>query len=396
MVVAIAGGGLQGLEVTYLAQKAGYETLLLDKTKDAPAAGICDEIWVIELTDHESLTRALAGAPRAVDLVIPATENARALQSLFEWCDANRMPLAFDPGAFSVSSSKSTSNALFLRLGIPTPTPWPDCAFPVLAKPDRASGSKDVEVFHDLQALKARFGVLPPPDRVLQHYLCGPAYSLEVVGSPGDYKPLQITELEMDQNHDCKRVLAPSSLSSDLTRQFEEIGVVLADALGLSGIMDVEAIIHEGQLKVLEIDARFPSQTPMAVYHSTGINMVERLALLALGQPEVEQEPVVPQPTAGVVLEHILVGQGHLSVCGEGIMAVNGPLHLVEDFFGADEALTNQSPGKEEWVATLMVRGSDQKEALRRREGVIRELQARFDLDGYTDDSPPDRHGQAP
>jgi len=388
--VAIAGGALQGLEMTYLAQKAGFETLLLDRRSDAPATGICHRFVAMDLTDHETLTRALG----SVDMVLPATENTQALRSLVEWCDENRVPLAFDPGAYAISSSKNASDALFRRLGIPAPTPWPDCSFPVLAKPDGASGSEEVEVFPDLQALEVRFGLLPPRGRVLQAYVTGPSYSIEVMGRPGAYTPLQTTNLEMDRDFGCKRVSAPSTLPSDLTDLFEKMAIHLAEAVGLSGIMDVEAIHHEGQLKVLEIDARFPSQTPIAVYHSTGINMVERLAMIFSHQEENGTSQVPTGPNRGLILEHIRVRDGHLTVCGEQVMTDAGPLHLEVDFFGADEALTSRAPGKDDWVATLMVTGSDLDDAWERRGGVIREIRDRFDVKSYGDEYPDGRFGE--
>jgi len=391
MLVAIAGGALQGVEVTYLAKKAGFETLLLDRQGDAPATGICDRFVAIDLTDHEALTRTLASA----DLVIPATENALALHSLVEWCAGNRTPIAFDPDAYEVSSSKKASDSLFRKLGVPAPAPWPDCAFPVLAKPDGESGSKEVEVFTDIAALEKRYDILPPPGRVLQACLTGPSYSIEVVGRPGDYSPLQTTDLEMDRDYDCKRVLAPTTLSSDLTEVFERTAVTLAEAVRLSGIMDVEAILHNGQLEVLEIDARFPSQTPIAVYHSTGINMVERLAALFTGPNEGDTDSAPNQPQRGSVLEHIRVRDGQLSVCGEHIMTEDGPLRLVEDFYGADEVLTSQTRGKHDWVATLMITGTDLSDARQRRDRVIADIRNTFGVEGYRDDYPPEQLGLA-
>jgi len=406
MLVAIAGGALQGLEMTYLARKAGYETLLLDRRPDAPARGISQRFAAIDLTDHEALT----GALESVDLVLPATENTEALQSLVDWCKANRTPMAFDPWAYAVSSSKTASDALFRRLGIPAPAPWPDCSFPVLAKPDGKSGSEGVEVFQDLQSMEARFGTVPPPGRVIQEYLTGPAYSIEVLGRPGDYAPLQITRLEFDRHHGCERVLAPSGLPSHLTGRFEAMAVTLAEAVDLSGIMDVEAILHDGELKVLEIDARFPSQTPVAVYHSTGINMVERLIRVFLGtdrrapshdvgspRPESGQPtPELEGAARGSILEHIRVRNGQLAVCGETIMTEAGPLHLEEGFFGADEALTSYAPGNDDWVATLMVRGSDLRDARERRDRVIREIRDRLGVDSSNDCRRGFRHPHQP
>jgi pyrrolysine biosynthesis protein PylC len=236
--------------------------------------------------------------------------------------------------------------------------------------------------------LEARFGLVPPPGHVLQGYLEGPSYSIEILGRPGSYRTLQITTLEMDREHDCKRVLAPSSLPTDLARSFEETAVTLAEAVGLWGIMDVEAVLHEGRLNVLEIDARFPSQTPTAVYHSTGINMVEALARVFLPGEGREAQPTPARSPRGSILEHVRVGRGELAVCGEGIMARAGPLRLEADFFGAQEALTNYTPHLSEWVATLLVTGSDLEEAWTRRERVIAEIRGRFGLTRYRDDSP--------
>ncbi len=389
MVVAIAGGALQGLEMTYLARKAGFETLLLDRRLDAPATGLCHRFGNIDLTDRKALTGALP----CVDLVLPATENAEALQSLVRSCEEIQVPLAFDPSAYAISSSKAASDELFRKLGIPAPSPWPECTFPVLAKPDGESGSKGVEVFSDLQALEARFGLLPPEGWVVQEYLTGPSYSIEVMGHPGHYTPLQITRLEVDRSFDCKRVQAPASLSDDLAGQFGEIALTLAEAVGLSGIMDVEAIVHEGQLKVLEIDARFPSQTPTAVYHSTGINMLEWLARIFSTQGAEESGLLRGGAVLGSVVEHVRVEPGRLSVCGERILAEAGPLQLEVDFFGAHEALTNRAPGKEEWVATLMFKGPDLEGARDNRNQGIRDIRDRFGLNRYSDESPQDSFG---
>ena len=45
----------------------------------------------------------------------------------------------------------------------------------------------------------------------------------------------------------------------------DDAGVRIAEGLGLNGLMDVEVMVRDGQPKVLEIDARLPSQTPTAV-----------------------------------------------------------------------------------------------------------------------------------
>ena len=50
MRVAVVGGKLQGVEVVYLAKKAGWQTLLIDKNPDVPATGLCDQFLQFEFT----------------------------------------------------------------------------------------------------------------------------------------------------------------------------------------------------------------------------------------------------------------------------------------------------------------------------------------------------------
>ena len=150
--------------------------------------------------------------------------------------------------------------------------------------------------------------------------------------------------------------------------------------------MDVEVILQQGSLKVLEIDARLPSQTPTAVYWSTGINMINRLGELFAGDFKVSQADTHTE--AGTVYEHIRVSPDLLEVKGEHIMAGGGILHLQQDFFGADEAITNFDFEKDQWVATLIISGTDRQSALAKRKRVIEEIARRYSIKKVDDSIP--------
>ena len=387
-VVAIVGGKLQGVEATYLARKAGWQVKLIDTNPAVSASGLCDFFVPMDIKDEGWLDPVL----KDVDMIIPALENREILDTLFKGCRAAGIPLAFDADAYAVSSSKLKSNRLFKRIGIPMPVPWPECGFPVVAKPNSGSGSEEVRVFYDQQQLEKRFShSLPPGGWVLQEYVEGPCYSLEVVGVPGHYTPLQVTDLEMDAGYDCKRVSAPTKLLPDQVAQFKKISLEIAEAIQLKGLMDVEVILHNGQLKVLEIDARLPSQTPTAVYHSTGCNMLSLLAQCFLEKEKEDNlfiKGVGESVERGVVYEHIKVSSDTIEVCGEHIMAHAGPLHLHSDFFGADEAITNYTPNRTDWVATLIITGADREEAWEKRNLIIEGIKVHFQLDKYLDPYP--------
>ena len=349
MLIAVVGGKLQGVEAVYLAQKAGLKTLVIDKNSDAPATGLCDLFLEYRFSPEHPVPK---GCPK-VDLILPAIEDTMVLMCLELWSQMEDIPLAFDPDAYRISSSKIKSHALFREMNLPSPLPWPQCSFPVVVKPDGESGSRGVEVFNDLKSLSARF---PNPQgmdsRVIQEYMEGPSFSIEVVGSPGHYQALQVTDLYMDEVYDCKRITAPTKLAPREISRFCKLALDIASKIRLTGIMDVEVILHKDELKLLEIDARLPSQTPMAVFWSSGINIVERLVYLFLGKKTFFPEP---EQVRYVMVEHIRVCGADIKVCGEHIMPQEGPLTVEPGFFGANEAVTSYRPGKKQWVATLIL-----------------------------------------
>ena len=383
MLVGVVGGKLQGVEAAYLARKAGWEVRIVDRTSRVPASGLCDSFVQVDVTVEKNLDDALSD----VDFIVPALEDDGALASLTRWSRKNGVPLAFDPQAYAVSSSKLKSAAMFQKIGLPIPLAWPRCSFPVLAKPGRGSGSKGVRIFQDLASMQDWFAPdFPPPDWVLEEFLDGSQHSLEVIGRPGNYRLLQVTDLYVDQDYDCKRVIAPSNLPPNLIAEFEQLALTIAGALNLRGIMDVEAIYSRGAFKVLEIDARLPSQTPTAVYWSTNCNMIGLLGELYASPPS--HSPAAGRGERGAVYEHIQVSGNTLRINGEHIMTQGGPLQLQADFFGAAEALTNYAPGQDPWVATLIFCGADRRQAWENRTRSIEEIVKCFQIRDVIDSRP--------
>lgn len=379
LLVGVVGGKLQGVEAAYLAHKAGWDVRVLDKTPRVPASDLGDSFAQVDVTVGNNLDGALGD----VDFIIPALEDDKALRSLARWSRKAGVPLAFDPRAYAVSSSKLKSAGFFKQIGIPVPVAYPKCGFPVVTKPGRGSGSKGVSIFQDLDSMRNRFSPgFPPSDWILEEFLDGSQHSLEVIGRPGNYRVLQVTDLYMDHNFDCKRVIAPSNLPLNLIADFEKLSLTIAEALHLNGVMDVEVILSRGELKVLEIDARLPSQTPTAVYWSTDQNMVELLGHLYLASRN--DFPPPGDISRGTVYEHIHVSGDRIKTRGERIMTAAGPLKLQDNFFGADEAITNFEPGNDPWVATLIFSGTNRREACGKRNRSLAEIARRF---GIKDDT---------
>jgi pyrrolysine biosynthesis protein PylC len=383
--IAVVGGKLQGTEATYLAHKAGWEVVLIDRRPTVPAMGLADEFHQIDVVDQASKLPSLL---KKTDLVIPAVEDALALLSLRLVAEQENIPLAYDEASYRVSSSKIRSDRLFKDLDLPTPRVWPRCDPPFLVKPSGASGSHGVRKISSRKDLDSFIAARDAQGEswVVQEFLEGPSYSLEVLGCRRKFVGLQTTTIEVDDLYDCKRVLAPADLPPALKADFGDLSKKIAADLDLRGIMDVEVILHQDQLKVLEIDARLPSQTPTAVYHSTGINMIELLADVFV-RGSLPDSLAIDQEKA-VIYEHIKVTPETMEVAGEHIMAGAEPLRIRKGFFGADEAITDFKPGKDQWVATLIFVGKDPQKVQARREATINELKKYFGLNVYRDPVP--------
>ncbi len=371
MRAAIIGGKLQGVEAAFLAHEAGWEVALIDKKSSVPASGLCRSFYQCDVVKDIACLRQII---EKVDLIIPALEDSNALRTLQKCAADTHTPLAYDAGAYFITHSKKRSNRLFEKLDIPQPQSWPQYRLPLIAKPSTASGSQGVskistekELSDFIKEVGAELGRW-----VLQEYVEGPSYSIEVLGLMGHYTALQVTELQMDERYDCQRVLAPADIPESLDRQLKETALTIASGLLLKGIMDVEFILGKGVPKVLEIDARLPSQTPTAVYKSTGINMLELLGEIFVNG----NLPSIPEIKAprGVVYEHIRFSPSGLEFLGEHIMGEADSLEIVPDFFGADVALTNFNLSSFPWVATLMITGESRAQAWLKREQSIENI----------------------
>ncbi len=387
MRIAVIGGRLQGIEATYLAHKAGWEVIVIDKDAMAPAKGLSDLFYCFDVREGREFFKKL----KNLVLIVPALENKEALSFLHRMAKEENLPLALDPTAYAISSSKIESNRLFAEMKLPRPLPCLSGCFPLIAKPSEASGSQGVQRITDPESLRSFMNRSAAGEAwVIEEFLEGPSYSIEVIGHEGKYQTFQVTDLEMDAGYDCKRVRAPSVLSFPEIKRFEDIASAIARRLNLRGIMDVEVILHDQSLKVLEIDARLPSQTPTVVYLSTGINMVEILGnVFGLDvKSSLTSYRSSPSAERGVVYEHIQVSPGRLEISGEHIMTGGGPLTLHSDFFGADEAITNYHPGRQDWIATLMVVGSTREEAWEKRCHVIGEIRRHGAIGTYLDPVP--------
>lgn len=382
------GGQLQGLEAVYLAQQAGFETALIDKNLNVPARALVDEFYHIDLLRDGNSARDLL---KEFDLIIPATENYNTLLWLNETAHNLDIPLALDMLAYSISCSKKKSNRLFSLSGIPIAEQWPECEFPVIVKPSNLSGSLGVERVNDFDYLRALLNRLGP-DVVVEQFLDGPSYSLEVLADRGKCVGLQVTELCFDAGFDCKRVIAGPNTGAFIADEFFELGNRISQALNLRGIMDIEIIATGEGLKVLEIDARLPSQTPAAVFHSRGINMISLLAEYWI-KGKLPDRVGLQEGNRAVIYEHLRFKRGTLEVAGEHILIGAKGLKLYKDIFLTDVLISNFEESPNDWAATVIFTDEDETRVWEKRNKGVKAMQHHFRALKYVDCEPPNEGG---
>jgi pyrrolysine biosynthesis protein PylC len=383
MKIGIVGGALQGTEAVFLSKKAGFETLVIDRKKTAPALSLCDSYEIMDVTkDTERAEKVLNDC----DVVIPACEEIDALTLLDKIMKRSERPFLFDLNAYNISSSKKRSNEIMAEIGVPIPAPWPECGFPVIVKPSSQSGSVGVSAVNNESEMDAALKIVEDLGDVpiVQEFVSGKSVSIEVIGNGAKARSFATTEVVLDSNYDCKMVLCePHILPKEDDEIFSQIGTGIAEAIGLKGLMDVEAIFTKKGLRVLEVDARIPSQTPAAVWAATDINILEELAFSSLGKSTGRKNR-----NECSSYEHYVVENGCIYTCGEKVFGKIKEPRFDDRFFGTDEAITDFAPGKDPWRATVMTKGKSPAEVLEKRKRFIRNVMEECELDEYIDRSP--------
>lgn len=384
MRIGVVGGALQGMEAVYLAKRAGFETLVVDHRADAPALSLCDIPVVADvLSDTDRVHDTLSSC----DAVIPACEEIDVLECLDGMFRGSDVPLMFDMHAYGISCSKTRSNEVMGSIGVPLPGRWPGCGFPVVVKPSGQSGSIGVSVAFDqddvdrgLETVR-RLGDEP----VIQEFVHGKSVSVEVIGNGVTAIPYVTTEVVLDSDYDCKMVrCGPGILPEDEDALFGRYGKETAEAIGLRGLMDVEAIMTPKGLRVLEIDARIPSQTPAAIEAATGVNLLAELVSSFLGR-KVGRRNGSP---GAAIYRHVVFEDGVLRSSGEKVFGKVRSPRIEEGLFGTDRMITDYSEGSPCWRGTMIISGPSMEDVEERMDRAIGMMMDACGTDSFVDGTP--------
>ncbi|WP_135604023.1 3-methylornithine--L-lysine ligase PylC [Methanococcoides sp. NM1] len=340
--ICLIGGKLQGFEVSYLARKAGMNVVLIDRNEKPLIRNVVDGFFCFDVIQEPE---RFIGISRDVDAIIPVNENLNTLNFIRDISSKLDCPVLFDFDAYHISMDKNRSKEYFVSIGVPTPDDRPSQP-PYFVKPPCESSSIGTSIIYDDSGLE---GI--DLSMMIEEYLEGDVVSLEIIGDGKHFVVVKETKVHIDDTYDCHMI---TPIAHD--PEFRQISYQLAANLNLKGIMDVEAIASDRGLKVLEIDARFPSQTPTAVYHSSGINLVEMLMqAFTEGVTEIEKAP----EKGYCIFEHLLLKDGELVPVGEHVLSMGDSYGLFHEENGLE---IFRSDGKDT-VFTLISRGIDEDAA---------------------------------
>jgi pyrrolysine biosynthesis protein PylC len=357
--ICIIGGKLQGFEVTYLAHKAGMNVVLVDRREKPLIRRVVD---IFHCFDVVREPEKLIELSENVDAIIPVNENLETIELLKSIKDELACPVLFDFDAYHISMDKKRSKDYFKSINIPTPVDKPTNP-PYFVKPPCESSSIGTSIIYDDEGLEGL-----DPSMLIEEYVEGDVISLEVIGDGTHFSVVKETKIHIDGTYDCHMVTP-----IDNYPEFRKITYELAKNLDLRGIMDVEAIDSPRGLKVLEIDARFPSQTPTAVYHSTGVNLVEMLMQAFLG--EVQESDMVPE-TNYCIYEHLLLENGELKPVGEHVLSQGDEYVQFHNSEGL-EIFESRGENKNS-VFTLISYGTDREETEKIRQNGMEMIIGHF------------------
>ncbi|MCD7768997.1 MAG: ATP-grasp domain-containing protein [Oscillospiraceae bacterium] len=238
MKLLILGGGPLGEQAVRLGRAAGMELTVLEGAGERPS-----------LTDY--------------DYILPATED-ETLLALAEGEGA-----LFDRKAWELTRSRLASDEFMRTNGIPIPAYFPEGSEPYIVKPDKGSFGRGIWVTEDFcevgGAVNAGF--------VAQEELDGPVWSAVVIGVPGRYTAFAPVRLTFS---DRCRTGAQCQPAED-SRALMDTARAAAEAMGLRGVLEVEAVRSHGVWTVTDLNARLPMLTPDALLESEGVNLLMEL-----------------------------------------------------------------------------------------------------------------------
>ncbi len=349
--VVILGSGPnrigQGVEFDYATVHAvwalkeeGFETIMVNSNPETVSTDYdtADRLYfepltfedVMNIVDHEQPVGVIVqlGGQTPLKLARPlheagvpiwgtpadAIDKAEDRDGFFELCQS----LGIEQPKGAVAASASEARELAQTIG-----------FPLMVRPSYVLGGRAMQAVHDEDELDRYlttvYSELPGAPSLLLDEFVGGATELDVDAiSDGTTTVVAgiMEHIEAAGVHsgDSACIVPPRTLSPEVVAQVEAWTIKLAEAIGVKGLLNVQYVVKDGQVKVIEANPR-ASRTIPYLSKAIGHPLAKYAALIAAGKtlPEIGfSKP--PQPDVYAVKEVVLPFEKF-----RGVIPVLGP-----------------------------------------------------------------------
>ena len=297
----------QRVDIVCAFREAGAFVVAVDLNPLAPALYHADRRANPPRVDDPDYVRFLAELVRvySVSLVVPLTDlDQRLLAERRAELDA--LVLLPAPEVVELTNDKYRAHEFFERTGIESPPTWlpddlpDDLRFPVLVKPRRGFGSRNIFRASDRRELDFLLGYTPV-DSMVQAVCDGEESSIDVFCDV-EGRCLAAIPRTMIESKGGESIKGMSIRDPDLI----EVGCRVAETLGIVGPATVQCFRTEGRRhEITDVNVRFGGGFP--VPHASGGGYPELSLALARGER--------PEPRLGDFREGVVMTRYFWQVC---------------------------------------------------------------------------------
>jgi carbamoyl-phosphate synthase large subunit len=165
-----------------------------------------------------------------------------------------------------------------------------ELGFPVLVRPSYVLGGRGMEVVYNEGQLASYAESAPPilPDAPLlvDKYLRGlevevdAAFDGEDILIPGIFEHIERAGIH---SGDSISVYPTQTISTEMEQRILEVTTAIARELNIRGLINIQFVIHDGQLYIIEANPR-ASRTVPIIQKATGVNLVAAATRIALDE----------------------------------------------------------------------------------------------------------------
>ncbi len=312
--VLIIGASILQLPAIQKAKELGYHVAVADYNPNAIGIPYADEYFNVSTIDIDGVVKVAQDFKPDGIMTLATDMPMRAVARACEACGL--------PSISYETAVKATDKGEMIKVfeAYDVEHPWYFIAtdkvvfdglidrimYPCIMKPTDNSGSRGVVLCHDVEELNREYEYTRAESRggaiIIEEYLQGPEFSIEVMVVDGEPHVLQITDklttgaphfVEMGHSQ-------PTRQPENVQKQIRDLAVRACKAVGISnGPAHVEMILTASGPKMVELGARMGGDciTTHLVPLSTGIDMVGSTIKLACGE-KIDIEPKIHKGSA--------------------------------------------------------------------------------------------------